>query len=194
MTRNESYIGNPANNEGPFGEIDVNLTALGSITKYDLVACPINSDGTFTTCRAATTNDNGAVYDVDGGANVSYTSLSLPLGIAQATVTVGQTVKVRLRGRTRAVVISNAAANSAPPGVGCVGGTASGGTTTVMLDAHTAFVASGQGNTAEGYLNARVIASYLTTTQLGSVDTLAAGTESWVLFNGIEGFGRSQGK
>lgn len=160
----------PVSNVGaPFelGEDAFYLVADATFIPGDCVLCPVNSDGTYTTCTTPTAASTGVVASSIASDGV--------FGIVVKGAVSGGFAKVLIRGEVDANMLSTAAASIT------VGGT--------FIPNTSKQLEFDQGN---GVTNAKWVALFS-----GANATVAASTSTPALrkvwFNGLEGFGRHGG-
>jgi hypothetical protein len=152
-------------------EIDVLLIATGAgFSRNDVVQCPVNSDGSYTTCITPTAAGIGTV----ASAICSDGIMGVVLGSAAGFEAVAQngTAQVRLRGRVPAVLLSTSAAAYAIDAPMFVN-------TSKQLEV----------DQAGGDANKKIVA----TATVAATSATSTPTAFTVMFDGIGGFGRCGG-
>lgn len=143
------------------------LLAGATFIPGDTVLCPVNSDGTYTTCTTPTAASTGVVASAIASDGV--------FGVVRKGATSGNYARVQIRGEVDANMLSTAAASIT------VGGT--------FIPNTSKQLEFDQGN---GVTNAKWVALFV-----GAGSTVSSSTSTpairKVWFNGIEGFGRHGG-
>lgn len=143
------------------------LLADATFIPGECVLCPVNSDGSYTTCTAPTAASTGVVASAIASDGI--------FGIVVKGAVAGGYALVQLRGEVTAFTKSTADASMA-----------GGGT---FIPATGKFLEYDQGN---GVTNAKWVALSLYAVPTASVDTTVS-TLRIVWFDGINGFGRHGG-
>lgn len=146
------------------GSDDFYLITDAAFVKGELVRCPVNSDGTYTTCSAPTAASLGTPDSAIVSDGV--------FGIVLVGAASGGRALVRLRGEVEAYTLSSADASFTTTS-GFIGNTSK----QLELD---------MGNSQT---NMKILALCIAAVDTTSIDTTVP-TLRTVWFNGIEGFGR----
>lgn len=143
------------------------LIADATFVKGECVLCPVNSDGTYTTCTAPTAASTGVVASAIASDGI--------FGIVIKGAVSGGYALVQLRGEVSAYTKSTADANITVSGT--------------YIPATGKFLEFDQGN---GVTNAKWVALSTEQVLTASIDTTVS-TLRTVWFDGINGFGRHGG-